>query len=46
MRRIWETSAESASERLCAQKIAGHANVQLLGYDVFVKSMPQIGSFA
>jgi hypothetical protein len=46
MHRIWETSAESASERCYGLNIVGHANVQLLGYDVFVKSMPQIGSFA
>jgi len=46
MRRIWETSAESASERCHGLNIAGHANVELLGYDVFVKSMLQIGCFA
>jgi len=46
MRRIWETSAESASERRYGLNIAGRTNVELQGYDVFVKSMPQIGSFA
>jgi hypothetical protein len=46
MRRIWEASVKSASERCYGMNIVGRANVQLLGYDVFVKSMPQIGSFA
>jgi hypothetical protein len=46
MGRIWETSVKSASERCYGMNIVGRANVELLGYDVFVKSMPQIGSFA
>jgi hypothetical protein len=35
MQQIWETSAESASQRLSALNIVGHANIELLRHVVF-----------